>query len=94
MKHVEGQSYEEMAEELLCVGLGPGHVERQLAKDHGIGLRQARRYIEKVYERWREQYTVAGALAALLKHLQKAKVYVAYMYAFIGFSADKAVMVW
>jgi hypothetical protein len=50
----------DVAEELLCVGLGPGHVERQLAKDHGISLRQARRYIEKVYERWRKQ-TAADA---------------------------------
>jgi hypothetical protein len=34
-----------------------------------------------------------GQLAALLKPLQKAKVNVAYMYAFIGFSSKKAVMI-
>jgi hypothetical protein len=34
-----------------------------------------------------------GQLAALLKHLQKAKVNVAYMYAFIGLSSKKAVMI-
>jgi hypothetical protein len=34
-----------------------------------------------------------GQLAALLKPLQKAKVNVVYMYAFIGFSSKRAVMV-
>lgn len=34
-----------------------------------------------------------GQLAALLKPLQKAKVHVVYMYAFIGFSSGRAVMV-
>jgi len=34
-----------------------------------------------------------GQLAALLKPLQKAKVNVTYMYAFIGFSSKKAVMI-
>ena len=34
-----------------------------------------------------------GQLAKLLKPLQKAKLYVVYMYAFIGFSSAKAVMV-
>src|SRR4051794_19872859 len=48
------------AEELLCVGLGPGHVERQLAKDYGVTTRQARRYIAAAYARWQEQ-SVADA---------------------------------
>jgi len=34
-----------------------------------------------------------GRLAALLKPLHKAKVHVIYMYAFIGFSSKKAVMI-
>ncbi len=34
-----------------------------------------------------------GQLAALLKHLQKAKVNVVYMYAFIGLSSKQAVMI-
>jgi hypothetical protein len=43
------------AEELLCAGLGPGHAERQLAKQYGVTPRQARRYLSAVYTRWREQ---------------------------------------
>ena len=34
-----------------------------------------------------------GQLAALLEHLQKAKMQISYMYAVIGFSSGKAVMV-
>lgn len=43
------------AEDLLCTGLSPGQTERQLAKDYGVSTRQARKYIARVYEHWREQ---------------------------------------
>ena len=47
-------------EELLCAGLSPGHIERQLAKQYRVSVRQARRYIQKVYARWQTQ-TAADA---------------------------------
>jgi hypothetical protein len=43
------------ADEMLCAGLSPAHVERQLAKQFSVSVRQARRYIERVYRRWRDQ---------------------------------------
>lgn len=44
-------------EELLCAGLGAGKIEAVMVKEHGITPRQARRYLQQVYRRWREQST-------------------------------------
>jgi hypothetical protein len=50
----------DLAEDLLCAGLGPGHVERQLVKDLRVSTRQARRYIQRVYARWTAQSAADG----------------------------------
>ena len=52
----------EKAEEMLCAGIAPGRVERSLAKDYGVTPRQARKYIGRVYDRWRVQSREDGPL--------------------------------
>jgi len=52
---VEVDTRVDRAEELLCIGLGSGKVQSTLAREFGVNPRQARRYIGKVYQRWRLQ---------------------------------------
>jgi len=52
---LETEERVDKVEEMLCAGIGPSRIERTLAKDYRITVRQARRYIALVYQRWREQ---------------------------------------
>jgi hypothetical protein len=41
-----------MVEEMMLAGIAPTRIDRELQTKHGLGVRQARRYMAEVRERW------------------------------------------
>jgi hypothetical protein len=55
-----------MVEEMMLAGIAPARIDRELQTKHGLSVRQARRYMAEVRERW-----VSGKREDLLHRREK-----------------------